>query len=137
MRGQSSTEFVLLASFMMLVFIIFFVLIQQKIVRVADEKTAANARQVLDTIVNEIKLAESVTDDYYREFVLPNDINGIEYTVDIIQGPGETVEVVAKYSGKEQVYFLEELVDKDSTVGIGLNTITKKDGKILIKKIIP
>lgn len=133
-KGQTSMEFVILTSFMMLVFIIFFVVIQERLSIIYQERNDAAALQLENVIVNEVKLAESVSDNYYREFILPNNLNGINYTVEIIPGVPGSTEVVIKYGEKERVYFLEAYVQGDSKMGIGLNNISKRNGKILFAK---
>ncbi len=134
-KSQTSMEFVLLTSFMVLVFIIFFVVVQQRMSIIYQEINDASALQLENLVVNEIKLAESVSDNYFRKFVLPSNINGINYNISIMPGAGASTEIVIKYGEKERVYFLEAYVDTSSTIGIGLNNITKTNGKIYIKKM--
>ena len=95
------------------------------------------AQQVQNLAINEIKIAESVSDNYYREFNLPNNINGFQYTINIITGVGNSTEMVIRYnqSDKEIVYFLESYVNSSSTIGYGLNNITKNNGIIEIQHI--
>lgn len=133
-KAQNSMEFVLLMSFMMLIFVIFFILVQGKLSSVYQEKNDAAAQQLENLIVNEIKLSETVHDNYYREFLLPTTLNSVSYNVSIMSGPGVS-ELVIKYVEKERVYFLETYVDRSSTIGIGMNNISKVNGKIYIRKM--
>lgn len=130
-KAQTSLEFVVLTGFMILAFLTFYIVIESKLL-VANRDTVDMAvKQVENLVVNEIKVAESVTDGYYREFELPQRVNGIDYTVSIIAGVGNTPEIVTKYGGKERVYFVPQAyVDNDSTVGKGLNNISKNGGNI-------
>ena len=134
-KSQSSTEFVILIGFMVLVLLVFFMIIQEKIVEANDERNELASKDIMDTLITEIRLAESVSDDYYREFFLPLDLNGLDYDISIIMGVASTTEIVLKYSNKEKVYFLEEFINSSSSVGLGLNNITKKNGVILIQKM--
>jgi hypothetical protein len=133
-KGQSSVEFVILTGFMLLAFLTFYIIIQSKLVEANRETTDITAKQAELMVVNEITIAESVADGYYREFDLPPRVNGMQYDISVIPGVGGTPEVVTKYVNKERVYFiLQGYIDKDSTVGIGRNNVSKNKGIILIK----
>jgi hypothetical protein len=134
-KGQSSTEFVILIGFMMMMLLVFFIVIQQKIVEANEEKNELASKGIMDIVINEIRLAESVSDDYYREFYLPIELNGLNYNISIMPGVASTTEVVLKYENKEKVYFLEQFVNDTSTVGLGSNNITKSNGVIYIRKM--
>lgn len=136
-KSQSSMEFVILVSFMMLVFALFFIVIQQRAAIANEEKNDAAADNVKNLALNEIKLAESVSDNYYREFSLPNNLNGLDYNISIMQGVGGSSEIVIKYANKEKVYYLEGFINSASTLGSGLNSITKSGNVVLIKHISP
>jgi len=135
MKAQNSMEFVILTSFMMFVFAMFFIIIQQKTIAATEEKNDATAQQLLDIATSEIKLAESVSDDYYRQFTMPNNLNGLQYNISIIPGVAGTSEIVVKYSNKEKVLFLEAYISSGSTMGSGPNNITKADGVITVKYV--
>lgn len=133
-KGQNATEFVILAGFMILVFLLFFVVIQQKIIEATEEKNDAAAEQIMSIVTTEIKTAESVTDDYYRTFSVPSSLNGLPYNISIISGIAGSTEIVITYAGKERVYFLDQYVNANSTVGKGKNNITKSQGIISLSK---
>ncbi|MGV8141853.1 MAG: hypothetical protein ACP5NW_05420 [Candidatus Woesearchaeota archaeon] len=127
-------EFVILTGFMILAFAIFYITIQAKLVEANRDGTDTAAKQIETLVVNEIKVAESVSDGYYREFELPERINGIEYNVSIMAGVGNMPEVVVKYGGRERVYFVSQgYVNDQSNVSKGLNNITKINGQITLK----
>lgn len=132
-KSQTSSEFVILMSFMIFVILIFLILIQNKLISTTNEKNDMTASLVMDLVVNEIKLAESVSDFYYREFLLPWNINGLEYNITIMSGVGGSSEIVIKYTNKEKVFFLDQYVSNVSTLASGLNNITKTGGVIMIK----
>jgi hypothetical protein len=132
-KAQTSMEFVILTSFMLVAFLIFYIVIEGKLVDANRSNTDDAAKQVETIVVNEISLAESVTDGYYRQFELPQNINGLNYTISIMQGAGNTPEIVTKYSGRERVYFVQQgYVNGFSSVGKGMNNITKNGGIITI-----
>jgi hypothetical protein len=135
-KAQTSMEFVILTGFMIIAFSVFYITIQAKLVEANRDSTDISARQVETLVVNEIKVAESVGDGYYREFELPQRVNGLDYNVSIMSGMGGMPEVVVKYNGKERVYFVSQgYVDNESTVGKGYNNITKVNGKITMAHI--
>ena len=133
-KAQTSLEFVVLTGFMILAFLTFYIVIQSKLLEANRDSTDIAVKQIETLVVNEIKVAESVTDGYYREFELPQRVNGVEYTISIISGLGSnTPEIVTKYNGRERVYFVPQAyVDNDSTVGKGLNNISKIGGNITL-----
>ena len=135
-KSQSTVEFVLLATFMLFVFLAFFIMVQEKMGIRNQEQTDEYSQQVMNVVVNEIKLAESVSDNYYKEFVLPNNINGFEYSVSVVPGVGDSSEIVIRYpDNREKIYFLETYVNRNSTIGVGLNNISKNNGIIKIEKM--
>ncbi len=132
-RAQTAMEFVILLSFMMLVFVAFFIIVQQRLISIGQEHNDKGADDALAIVLNEITLAESVSDGYYREFVMPSSINGLRYNITILTGPGSTPEIVVSYSGKEKVYFLQQnYINESSSLALGTNSIAKFNGTIYI-----
>ncbi len=139
-KAQTSMEFVILTGFMLMAFLIFYIVIQSKLVEANKNTIDLAAKQVETIVVNELKVAESVSDGYYREFELPQRVNGMNYTLSIIPGPSQgssdIPEVVIKYNGRERVYFVSQAyVSNLSKVGKGLNNISKINGTILIQNM--
>ncbi|MGV8086575.1 MAG: hypothetical protein ACP5N1_03005 [Candidatus Woesearchaeota archaeon] len=133
-KAQTSMEFVILTGFMLMAFLVFYIVIQIQLVEANRDKLDITAKQVETLVVNEIKIAESVTDGYYRDFYLPLNIQGIEYTIEVLSGVGGTPEIVVKYSNKERVYFVSQgYINGSSNVAKGWNNITKINGIILIQ----
>jgi len=135
-KAQTSMEFVILTGFMLLAFLIFYVIIQSKLVEANTNSIDSAAKQVETLVVNELKVAESVTDGYYREFELPQRVNGMDYTVKIIPGVSDTPEIVVRYNGRERVYFVSQTyVSNLSRVSKGLNNVSKSNGIILLQNM--
>jgi hypothetical protein len=135
-KAQTSMEFVILTGFMILAFLSFYMIIQAKLVEANRDNTDMAAKQIETIVINELKVAESVSDGYYRQFELPQKVNGMDYNISIISGVSTIPEIVTKYNGKERVYFVPQgYVDSTSSVGKGLNNISKINGVILIQKI--
>lgn len=131
MRAQTSTEFVILTTFMLLAFLVFAFFIQQKMIDEVSKKNDIIAQDILDNVVNEIRLAESVSDNYERTFTLPYSPEGLSYNI-IINSDLAGSEIVITYDNKEKIYFLDAQINNASTLNIGNNHITKNNGIILI-----
>ncbi|GIU70213.1 MAG: hypothetical protein KatS3mg002_1449 [Candidatus Woesearchaeota archaeon] len=135
MKGQTSTEFVILTTFMLLVFLVFLILIQTKMSEGIVEKNNILAQSILDKVIYEIRLAEAVSDGYEKQFILPSFLeNGIAYNLIIIGYPGGG-ELVIRYENTEKVYFLDTQINSSSNIGIGRNIIKKNNGIVEIQKI--
>ncbi|MGV8151150.1 MAG: hypothetical protein ACP5NV_05465 [Candidatus Woesearchaeota archaeon] len=135
MKAQTSTEFVVLVSFMLFVFLVFLILIQGKMADSIAEKNTMRAQDIMDRAVNEIRLAESVSDDYYREFTLPYSPNGFSYDIKILVDASGKAEIILTYDDKELIYFLDAQVNSTSVIGRGTNNITKRNGVIVVQKM--
>ena len=131
-KSQSSTEFVVLASFMLLIFIVFIMVIQQKAIVSNREKSDAIANEVMAQVLNEIKIATSVSDSYYREFTLPSKSHGLEYNITLTSSGGDA-ELVLGYENREMVRFLDN-IQAGSDIQVGSNIIGKSGGVISIRK---
>jgi hypothetical protein len=135
-KAQTSMEFVILTGFMLMAFLVFYIVIQSKLVEANRGSADKAAKQVETMVVNELKVAESVTDGYYREFELPQRVNGINYNIQILSGVSNTPEIVITYYNKERVYFVSQgYVDGLSTITKGKNSISKTNGKIMIQNM--
>ena len=82
-KAQTSMEFVILTGFMLLAFLTFYIVIQGQLVAANRDTTDNAAKDVETLVVNELKVAESVTDGYCRNFELPQRVNGINYNISI------------------------------------------------------
>jgi len=135
-RAQTSMEFVILTGFMLLAFLSFYIVIQSKLVEANTENTDNAAKQAELLVVNELRVAESVPDGYYREFELPPKINAMNYNISIMNGVAGTPEIVVKYDGRERVYFVPQTyVSTLSNLSKGKNNISKNNGMILIQSM--
>lgn len=132
-KAQSSTEFVILITFMLIVFLGFIYLLQTKMNESISDKEDLIAEDIASKIIGEIRLAESVSDNYNRTFTLPSRPEGLVYTVSILGDP-VGAELTIKYgqNDKEKVFFLDSKVSIASTIKIGNNIITKDNGVITI-----
>ncbi|MFH1649071.1 MAG: LamG domain-containing protein [Candidatus Woesearchaeota archaeon] len=128
MKAQSSTEFVLLIGFVLLIFAIFVVLIQSRTYDALMQNTKDRAGQVEGIIMNEILLAQESVDGYSRIFQLPSSLDGLPYTI----FRADSREIVILYDGGERVIFLPANVTLINITN-GYSQITKTNGRIFIE----
>ncbi len=128
-KGQFALEFIVLVSFMLLIFLGLFAVLSSRILEAKDWENKQIAEELANTVVDEVMLANSVADGYSRNFEVPRKFKGNSYTIEII---GDR-ELVVNYSGQEHVSFLPSNVI--GNVNSGLNKIEKIDGIIYLKSI--
>lgn len=125
-KSQSAVEFIVLASFMLMVIMGFFAIASSRLLEAKDEGNRQIAEDIADFAYHEIETAKSASDGYSRIFEMPGTINGISYGISIIDGR----ELVVNYIDKEYVRFLPSNVTGNIT--IGNNQISKSNGVVLI-----
>lgn len=101
-KAQVSMEFVILMTFMILIFTVVFVVIQQKAVNMQDSLTGKQAQEVANIMKNEIEMAHTAVEGYRKEFWIPDYINGEEYEITI----KDRSELMIKYKKQLFVSFL-------------------------------
>ena len=126
LKGQSAIEFIILASFMLLVILGFFAVVSSNVLEAKDEGNRKTAEDIADFAYREIETAKSVNDGYVRVFEMPQTVNGINYSISIIGNR----ELVVNYLGNEHIRFLPSNVTGNLT--IGLNQIKKLNGIVYI-----
>ena len=77
-------EFIVLASFMFLVILGFFAITSSKILESKEEGDRKIAADIADFAYREIEIAKSVKDGYTRVFSMPLTVNGVNYSIKII-----------------------------------------------------
>ena len=120
-KSQSSIEFIILITFMLVVFTVVSVSVQKRIVDTQDVKTRNTVDQLKNVIFTEIEIAESMPVNYSKDFYLPLYLDGSEYLIGIDDG----VELNVSYRGKEYVYFFPIDFKTASHLSLGWNNITK------------
>ena len=121
-KAQSSVEFVILITFILIVFTVITIFVQARISEANQVKEKTYINQLKNIIFNEIKIAKNMPVNYTKEFMLPLYIEGTSYNIDIIDG----IEVIITYKDREYIYFLTQDFNEYSDLGPGINLITKK-----------
>ena len=119
-RGQSSLEFVVLAAFMLLFFLIVTIGIQNQLLQAHISHNEELASQLASAINNEAVLAASVQDGYARSFSLPVLLDDTEYQLQL----QNNLDLVITFRGEEYLFFLDAPLMNQTPLGPGLNAIT-------------
>ena len=126
LKSQSAMEFVMLSSFMLLIILGFFSLASSKMVDAKQEGNRKLAEDIAEFTDREIDTARSVNDGYSRIFEMPLRINGVNYSMNVI----DDRELVVNYLDEEYVKFLPANVT--GNILKGNNRIAKINGIILL-----
>lgn len=84
--AQSSVEFILVISIVILGFSLFLVLFNMRVDTVQNERTMNLLEDISTVIKSELELASSVRPGYIREFELPAKLSGLEYNISYKNG---------------------------------------------------
>ena len=83
-KSQSAIEFIVLASFMLLAILGFFAVTSSKVLQASEEANKKIAQDIAEYAYREIEMAKGVNDGYTRVFSMPQTVNGIAYSITII-----------------------------------------------------
>tara|TARA_Y100000031_G_scaffold25122_1_gene26962 strand:- start:13638 stop:14102 length:465 start_codon:yes stop_codon:yes gene_type:complete len=137
-KTQISMEFMLLITFMLFFFIVFFGVVQYRMAEATSTKEMLLLREVGDYVKNEISLAATVEDGYERTFETPIDVVGREYYMHLYKTANEDDDRVQYYLELSYLY-------QNSTIFVNLpyidldigdkEKILINNGENLIKKV--
>ena len=114
-------EFVVLITFLLLLFTIIAIFVQARISEANQVKDKNYVDQLKNVIFNEVKIAKAMPYNYTKDFTLPQYIEGSFYNINIAEG----IELVINYKSKEYVYFFKQDFKDTSTLNLGINQISK------------
>lgn len=123
-KAQVVIEFMALTSFLLLMFSILFISIQNSSYDKNEERKNLEIKQIAIIIQDEVNLASQSIDGYEREFRIPKDLSGTEYEIGIVDSL-----VFVKTSDEKHALTLPVLI---STANItkGINIISKNNGEV-------
>lgn len=122
LKSQSALEFIVLTSFMLLVVLGLFAVTSTRMLEASEEGNRKTAEDIADYAYREIEIAKSVNDGYTRIFEMPQTVNGVNYSIQIV----DNREIVVNYLGYEHVKFLP--VNVTGNILKGSNKISKGNG---------
>ena len=111
-KSQSAMEFISLASFMLLLVVGFFAAASSKILQAKEDANTKIAEDIAEVAYREISIAESSNKGYKRTFTVPQTVNGVDYSIKII----DDRELIVTYIGYEYVKFLPSNIKCASAV---------------------
>jgi hypothetical protein len=82
-RAQSAIELLILSSMLLFFFVVFFTVIQENTTQRARERQALVVKGIAIGVQDEINLATKSGDGYQRNFSIPAQIGGLDYTINI------------------------------------------------------
>ena len=130
-KSQSAIEFVSLASFMLLVVLGFLAVTSSNMLQAKEEGNRKTAEDIADFAYREIDMAKSVNNGYIRVFNMPQTVNGVDYTITVI----DNRELIVNYLDYEFVRFLPSNVT--GTLSRGTNKVWKLQGVVYINNTSP
>ncbi|MDP3026962.1 MAG: hypothetical protein Q8N63_04590 [Nanoarchaeota archaeon] len=128
-RSQSAIEFFILTGFLLFSFTIFFVAVQWNMSDTIREREELAVKNVAVTVQEEINSASQSMDGYYRNFTIPEKINGRKYEINITGG--ETV-YLRTVDGRYALALPVQKVTGDLVKKPLINTIRKEDGVVYL-----
>lgn len=84
-KGQSAIEFVIIIMAVLFLFVGLLYFIQGKIADSQNQAVSVAVNEIALTVQDEINLAHNSANGYSRSFFLPLNLNGLDYTVQILE----------------------------------------------------
>jgi len=125
-KGQAAIEFIILIVILFSVFMVYTISTRTKMDEIRNEKEYLMLKDVAKMAQNEILTAVKVENGYFREFELPNSLEGINYTINITG-----LMITASTENHEQSFLIPNVT---GTLAKGKNIITKENGTIRIEQ---
>jgi hypothetical protein len=85
-KAQSALEFILVLSFVLFFFILFYAAIQESMGDKIKAKNDLALKNSALAVKNEIDLAYSASDGYRREFIILSKLGNVDYSINITSG---------------------------------------------------
>jgi hypothetical protein len=126
-KGQSSFEFVAIIGILFLVVLGSFAFVQSRTYAVMQERYSGLLEGIANIIRSELDMAYDVKGDYYREFILPEVVEGANYSVNMTSN---SQDIVLRIEDTEYVVFLNQ--NLTGSIKKGMNVIRKSGQNISI-----
>jgi hypothetical protein len=105
-KAQSSLEFVLLVSFVLLIMGIFLIVVQKNLVTVQQEKEELMVGRILRIVNSELVMAEQSGPGFKRTFFIPTNLDGMEYNISAVTDSGGNQDINISINGKDYIFFM-------------------------------
>ena len=124
LKCQGAMEFLILAGFLLFMFIMIFGVISSNTSDISRKRDILRGEDLVTKVQKEVNLAAKVVDGYYREFQLPQKIGSKNYTIRIVEN-----EVIASTDKND---FWRVIPNMTGNITKGTNRINKTNGKIYL-----
>ena len=128
-HSQTAIEFLVVVGFMFFIFTIFLISIQISTSDKIKEERTLKIKEVVTDVHSEINLAFESIDGYYREFTIPENINGLNYNIQII----ENLVYLNTTDGKNAIALPVQEITGDINIS---NNFIKKDNGIIKLNVV-
>lgn len=125
-KSQTAIEFVILIAFVLFFFVTFSLVIQGNMSDKLREKKNLAIKEIALTVQDEINLASSSSDGYFRTFKLPKDLNGQAYNIELNEG----MVYIYTFDNKYAMALPIANVTVVNLIQKGVNNITKENGEV-------
>lgn len=131
-KSQAAFEFLLLAGFMMFIFVVFFAIAGEKLIEMNEARREKVAQDIIDSVMAEFELAHESMDGYTRNFILPENVEGEEYEIGIHNvGEGKDL-LILLYMDKIYNYEMPFKIMPGSRLYKGSNVVQKSENGIFV-----
>lgn len=130
-KAEVSTEFMIFIGILLVFFVFFTGIIGVNNIDIDESTVYTNARNILDTVTNEINTATRI-EGYYREFYIPEKlVSGDEYNITIYK----TLRMVKiEWNGMKNLMNNIQTENIQGNVTPGINKIQRENGIVKINE---
>ncbi len=125
-KAQSSIEFIILIGVMTFIFLMFLFVLKMNLSDEHEDNRNLFIKEIAVTIQNEISLATNSIEGYHREFQIPINLFGVDYTAEIVAG------LVYIHTNDGRYALSLPVSEVTGALQIGVNVITKKEGVVYL-----
>ena len=123
-NSQSSIEFVVLFSALLFFFSVFFLIIQEQNADKIQEQQTGRITSIAYGVQGEIALAFKSSEGYSREFIVPDKLGNMDYSIQIIER--------MVYANDSRNAIALPVQEVDGNLVKGVNIIKKENGAVAL-----
>lgn len=125
-KAQSSIEFIILIGVIAFIFLTFLFVLNMNLSDEHEENRTLFVKEIALAVQNEITLATNSIDGYRREFQIPINLFGLDYTAEIV------ADLVYIHTTDGRYALSLPVSEVSGTLQTGINVITKKEGVVYL-----
>jgi hypothetical protein len=125
-KSQSAIEFIIVVGFVIFIFFAILLIENESITSKNKDKDNAIIKNIVMNVQDEIMLASKSNDGYQRKFIVPVDLNGKRYLINISDG------LIYARTTDLRTTMAIPIINISGDVKEGINTIKKIGGRIYL-----